>query len=485
MGNSQARCTRCGAPRYRAPTIFRFAESATVFLRPSRGHTGRLARPRQSPPASRTLVICVSVSAAALTLFLILPYAIGVRAENEYRSVIAQMSSEAVRLSVDSYDRGWFSSIATATIDLGGRQVELRQEIYHGPFPFAGPHHSFLPVVAIVESSADLPLDLKSVIHVTKEGASAVAGTAFLYPGGSAEISIAVAPLAGGNPIAGTQIRFDGGQCEWWLNRGEVSAAGRLEHFGYAAPGSQLDASTLSFDVDLNQDPSGLWLHKGTWLLGRLDLTLTRDPNVPAFPSHLAFHDLSVTGDDSVREGLLQTDTSIVMKRIALPDGNTASSNLEWQLLNIDPHAVIDWLRDNQAIVRSGLPAAQQFSELGRRAVILLIRLAKAAPKATFKLELQSPSGLAVSTLQAGVKPGFSGERFGWDDERLVTELFDNYAYASAEIIVPASLFADPTSADDLNSLLVRGLIVREGGNLASRATYSRGHVFVNGQNVN
>ena len=486
MENSQAGCARCGASRYLAPAMFKFAESATAILRPLRSNTDQPSQSRQRPLASRTLIVCVSALAAALILFLLLPYAIGIRAESEYRSTIAQMSSDAVRLSVDSYDRGWFSSTAKDTIDLSGRQVELTQEIHHGPFPFAGSHHSLLPVLAIVESRADLPLDLKSIVHVTREGAPALAATAFLYPDGSAEISIAVAPLAGGSPAAGTQILFEGGQCVWWLRRGEVSASGRFNHIRYAEAGSHLYASALSFDGDLHLDPSGLWLHKMTWLLSGVELTLARDPDEPMLPSRLAFDGLSVTSGDSVSEGLLQTDTRFAMKRIALPDGRTVSSDLEWQLLNVDPHAVVEWLRDNRAIARSGGPAAQQISELGRSSVTPLVRLAKAAPKAIFKLDLQSPSGRAASTLQAGIKPGFSGERFGGsDDEALARELSENYAYASAEIVVPASLFVDPASAEELNGLLARGLIVREGNNLVSRATYSRGQVFVNGQNLN
>jgi Bacterial protein of unknown function (DUF945) len=208
MGNSQAQCARCGAARYLAPTMFKLAESATAVLRAPRSNTDQPTQSRQRPLASRTLIIWLSVSALALILFLFLPYAIGIRAESEYRSTIAQMSSDAVRLSVDSYDRGWFTSSATDTVDLGGRQVEITQEIHHGPFPFAGPHHSLLPVLAIVESRADLPLDLKSIVHVTKEGAPAVAATAFLYPGGSAEISIAVAPLAGGSPDAVFSVNY-------------------------------------------------------------------------------------------------------------------------------------------------------------------------------------------------------------------------------------------------------------------------------------
>ena len=486
MGNSQARCTQCGASRYLAPTMFKLAESATAVLRAPRSNTDQTTRSRQRRLAPRTLIICVSASAIALILFLILPYEIGIRAESEYRAAIAQMSSDAVRLSVDSYDRGWFTSTAGDTVDLGGRQVEITQEIHHGPFPFAGSHHSLRPVLAIVESRADLPLDLKSIVHVTKEGAPALAATAFLYPGGSAEISIAVAPLASGSPDAGTQILFDGGQCVWWLRRGEVSASGRFNRMRYAEAGARLDASALSFDGDLHLDTSGLWLHKVTWLLSGVELKLARDPDEPMLPSRVAFDALSITSGDSVREGLLQTDTRLAMKRIVLPDGKTVSSGLEWQLLNVDPHAVVEWLRDNQAIARSGQPATQQISELGRSSVTPLVKLAKAAPKAIFKLDLQSPYGVAASTLQAGIKPGFSNESFGGSDgEALVRELSENYAYASAEIVVPASLFADPETVEELNGLLARGLIVREGNNVVSRATYSRGQVLVNGQSLN
>jgi Bacterial protein of unknown function (DUF945) len=279
---------------------------------------------------------------------------------------------------------------------------------------------------------------------------------------------------------------FGGGQCVWWLRRGEVSASGRFNRMRYTEGGSELDASALSFDGDLHLDSSGLWLHKVTWLLSRVELKLARDPDEPMLLSRLAFDALSVTSGDSVREGLLQADTRFAMKRIALPGGNTISSNLEWQLLNVDPHAVVEWLRDNRAIARSGQPAIQQISELGRSSVTPLVKLAKAAPKAIFKLDLQSPYGVAVSTLQAGIKPGFSDEGSGGSDgAALVRELSENYAYASAEIVVPASLFADPESAEELNGLLARGLGVREGNNVVSRATYSRGQVFVNGQSLN
>ncbi|MGH7781711.1 MAG: DUF945 family protein [Candidatus Binataceae bacterium] len=432
------------------------------------------------------LVISASALAAAFAVLVVLPDAIGARAEYDYRSMIAQASSGAVRMSVDSYERGWFSSTAVVTVDLGGRQAVLNQEIYHGPFPLVGRNHSWLPVLAIVESKANLPLDLKSIIHLTTEGQPALTATGFLYPGGSATVNVVIAAFTGGNPVSGSRIQFDGGQCEWRLYREDINASGRFEHFHYSAGSSQLDASALSFQGNLHQDQSGLWIHDGIWRLRGLDFSLSSEPGTRMFPSHLAFQDMSVSSDDSISKGLLETDTRFVVRQITLPNGSTISSDLDWQLNNVDPHAVADWVRENQSAARSGLPVAQQVSELERRAMILLVRLAKTAPKATFRLELRGPSGLAASTLQAGVKPGLNVDGSDESDyQHLVRVLIDNYAYASSEIIVPATLFTEVVGADEQNGLLARGLIVREGSNFASRATYYRNQIFVNGQTLN
>ncbi len=292
------------------------------------------------------------------TVFLILPEVIGIRAEGEYRSTLAQMSSNAVRVSVDSYERGWFSSSAKAIIDLGGRQIDLVQEIDHGPFPLAGSHHSLLPVLAIVENRADIPLDLKSIIHFTDESQQALTATALLFPGGSSEVRISVPPFAGGNPYAGTVIRFDGGQLVWYRRHDDMTTNGQLEHFHYADGGSQFDASALSFKGIFHKDSSGLWLHDGTWALRGLDLTFAPEPDAPEIPSHLAFDDILAAGSDTVTNGLVQSDNSLTFKRVLLPNGNTFSAGLDLQLQNLDPQALADWVIENQRITGSAIPTA-------------------------------------------------------------------------------------------------------------------------------
>ncbi len=83
--------------------------------------------------------------------------------------------------------------------------------------------------------------------------------------------------------------------------------------------------------------------------------------------------------------------------------------------------------------------------------------------------------------------PGFSGGSTGssgWDSPSVARQLIDNYVYLSAEVVVPANLISDLAAADDVNKLLIRGLVVKEGVNFVSRATYSRRQIFINGQTL-
>ncbi len=147
-------CPACGAARHQSapqPSTLQGSSAAPTQSHPGSGQ-GAEAHRNPGWPITTGGVI----AAAAIVLYL-LPGLFASNTESRFRQAMRQLSADGVPLTVNAYDAGWFSSLATTSLLLNGRPIRLIHRIWHGPFVAHAGWESLLPVAAVIDTSVELP----------------------------------------------------------------------------------------------------------------------------------------------------------------------------------------------------------------------------------------------------------------------------------------------------------------------------------------
>jgi len=183
------------------------------------------------------------------------PYWFGMQAETAYREMLEQATREGrLTLSANQYDRGWFSSTATATMTPAALPFSLvvTSTIHHGPFPMAdGFPPDWTPLTAIIDNRIAVasaptlpPLNARTRIDLDRQSSTRL-------------------------DIPAHKLAREGGAITWQAIRGEVSGSADARRFqtNLQTPSLKIEGadgsatlSQLSFRGERRPAPSGLSL---------------------------------------------------------------------------------------------------------------------------------------------------------------------------------------------------------------------------------
>lgn len=317
------------------------------------------------------LLAAVAVLAAAVAgLFWVL----GGQAERLYRDALGGLSAQGLSLVDSRYERGWFSSSATADLVLTtppggsppaeGPRLHVASRIDHGPWSLAAPR--LLPAAAVVDSRVELPVPgldlppllLATVIELDGSGVTRLRlpperGTGLEVAEGRGEVRFARGRASGwfelpaldltadvGVRIALRGLRTESAGTRWIGGLFAGNGSLTLTELRVQAPGGELIASGIAITAE-NVPDAGLMKARAEYRAEGLEVN-----GAQYAPSLLSISVSRLPGDElaSLQQALWEASAEPVtgpMASVAL--GAVLASHLP-RLLAADPGLALDRL---------------------------------------------------------------------------------------------------------------------------------------------
>jgi uncharacterized protein YdgA (DUF945 family) len=221
---------------------------------------------------ARMKKIILSFIALVLVAFGITPAITGYYFKQNYIAFIHALNTTyATRITILSYNAGWFSSHATLKITAPEANdmttLTLDESITHGPFIFNQAKHPLTFAMATIQSTVHLSTRMESMLF----GAPKPAGVATIYSvmgmDGNLMNDIKAAPITLAVPFFGGQITWQGlhGTAHFRMNNNQIEGLKSDLTFGALTATLPLDQPmTLSLEpisqvADTTRQPIGLW----------------------------------------------------------------------------------------------------------------------------------------------------------------------------------------------------------------------------------
>jgi len=181
----------------------------------NRDHRSRLTTlNRKHPGRVRLGYAVLAAIIAGGAAIAVLSDRFGKQSEQAYRDSIHQLADDGIDITVDSYDRGWFSSEATAVVQFGQRRLTLRQRISHGPLTLAG---GMRPVAAVIETRIEAPPEYATPLRGMFGDVSLGIRTVVMFDG-AFDTFISLPPSTIAAPLPGCVVKSGGLSYEWYLS---------------------------------------------------------------------------------------------------------------------------------------------------------------------------------------------------------------------------------------------------------------------------
>ena len=432
------------------------------------------------------------------------PYWVGMQAEKAYQARLDAWSKEGIAVSDASYQRGWLSSTAKATLLYPGVPVTFvtTHEISHGPFPFARwlkGDFAMTPGMALIRSKVvaqlaveKLPtLTLPPIDATTQVGFDGITNTTWQIP-------------------AGTRKLPQGFEASWQTVSGtaRTSADGLRGRSTFKAPEIRLKLGAVGgtikgFDMstDTHQAANGLPLTDSVVHIEHVTAPLV---DVDGFQLNTGAHEGPGTIDVSV-------DYRVRAIKVVTTSYGPAELKLNFRRLDTD--ALLQFNRAMSEAYRKKLPPQQMSMVTMGHLMQTLAAMGKRSPELEIKrLGFTTPDGdveaqggftldgrnvdlgqnpmLMATALSGGVTvhiPVALARR--WTEgvvQKQIMALRESGRLTAAERekLTPEKVAAIATQAAParLKSVEQRLHITREGDALVLKLAYEDGHLSLNGQ---
>ncbi len=425
-------------------------------------------------------------------------YWFGIQAENAYREMLDQAARDGrFTLSDSRYERGWFSSNATATVTPAAVPLPLTVSgtIHHGPFPMPeGFPPEWLPLTAVIDnrialaSVANLPsLTARTRIDLDRQNTTQLEFPAY-------------------------KLTRDGSTIEWQAMRGELSGGGDSRRLAtslqtaslqFSGADGDLRLSTLSVRAERKPAPSGLSL---------VDFSLGADKlSSKRAAGQTVLDGLKLTMSSDEKDGNLGITLAAEFRQ--LHDGNKTYGPAQFalRLSRLDSAALLRF-QQQVAADKSGASPEPPLNPLGK-AMETLGALARKSPELELtRLSVKTPDGeftgrgrltLDGSNLDAADNPLLLVSTLGGEGEiSLPSGLVKALAERDIERRLEEHKRRGDLSAEEIRQLtpektaeikrkalpgaiegVVRNLhLVADGDHYRARAALTRGRLLVNGQ---
>jgi uncharacterized protein YdgA (DUF945 family) len=468
-------CTACGKPRYRSG-------EGNAFDRSQDAPTNRYAWWQRT---ERRLPLVGAILVSVLAIAFLLPELTGYKAEDNYRQVVQMLSADGLDISLDSYQRGWFSSRATAHLLLNGQLFQLQQQIDHGPFPLQSGRFSVVPVACVIETKIYAPEEVRNASREIFGSVSPEIRTVVSLDS-STDTRVAIPPFEHYvREGSGAVVTSKGLEADLYLTPRSSRLYARLDRFRLSGTAGDTEVDGLTLSSDARRDSgTGIWLGNSRLII---DLIKHESAAAGKSPATGAVRNVSFSAATSLESGLLDLTWHITAGQIGLNGLTLGSTAARLELSRIDPSPIAALGKQYLEIARSDLSADSRSALLVQKGAELLVALAKRAPQMSVELNMSAPKGEVRGEIRVGVTQSFAEDalvRFGSDDySALMRRLLERYAFASGNLTLPLSLESQLTTGKE-RRLIDEGIFVREDNGYVCRLDYRGGRLLVNGRKL-
>jgi uncharacterized protein YdgA (DUF945 family) len=297
------------------------------------------------------------------------PYWFGIRAEETFNTQLKQATDQGkLSVSQSSFERGWLSSTAEATVSVPGAPVGITMlhKIHHGPFPITD-GIDLNPVLAQVNSQLRLSIpEVKSLPQITLESKVQLSGET------DSRITVPAYKHAG----------TEGGGLEWQgLNgTGWLSADAKRVKLDLNAPLLKVSAAQGGFTangftvaLDQTESPSGLDT-------GSVNLGINK-VSVEAPTGTSTVDGLRLSSSTSEAGGNVTSSVNLQVRSVGDGETRYGPGQMTLQIRKLDAQALVKYQSELRAMQKQKIPPEQMSAMMLGKLIALAGSLAKKAPE--------------------------------------------------------------------------------------------------------
>lgn len=449
----------------------------------NRDHRSRLTKlNRRHSGRVQLAYIAIAAIIAGGAVIAVLSDRFGKQSEQAYRDSIRQLADDGIDITVSTYERGWFSSQATAIAQFGQRRLTLRQHISHGPLTLAGGMH---PVAAVIETVIEAPPEYATPLRGMFGDVSLGIHTVVTFDG-AFDTFISLPPSTIAAPLPRCVVKSGGLDYEWYLSPDVHRLSGQGPTFASTGGCPQVELAGVT--------ASGQSHLEGGHRVGGSRLSIERIEGLTRSPvGQIAWHgtvrDLSFSAGNALKNGRMNINWKASVGSVATANLQMGPMELSADLSNLDSDKLAAFATEAMEINKSKLAKDAQQRLMGEKAHAFLAAILRQPPGLALGLHVVSPDGASAGAAKMGLAAGFADDpRFvrmkqsDPDEKQVMKQLIQQYGYASGDLSIPQAFAARIVSADNLRKSEESGVLKRGGANYVSHFSYQGGELIVNGK---
>lgn len=404
----------------------------------------------------------------------------GRRAERTYRDSIDQLAGNGIDVTVNSYERGFFSSQAVVSVQLGQSPFILVQHISHSPLTIAS------GVAATIDTTIQAPAAYTQGLQTIFGNVSPRIHTVVTFDG-LLDTFISLAPSANSLPLIKCIVISDGLKYEWYISPDIHRLSGQGPALTVTGGCGEFKLTGVTANGESHLE-SG---HR----VGNSRLAIQQIGGASQMPGQNQWHgmvrDFLFTSLHSFKNGRMDIAGKWSIASLAFGSFQIGPMDVESDLSNIDADIFSELAREAEEIRKSKLAKDAQTRLMTEKAGTFLVAMIKQSPVLVFGLHITSPEGPTVGQVRMGIAAALASDPRLFRlkdptpvDKDLMQQLMQQYGYANGDLSVPQAFAARVASADNLRKWETSGMLKREGANFVSHFTYKDGRLLVNGKKI-
>lgn len=417
-----------------------------------------------------------------VVVFVLLPYWAGYQTKKDFTQTVHALTKQGLNITLDSYQRGWFTSKATADVSLGRKTYRLVMHIHQGPFPWSSGRFSLVPVAGVINTRVKLPPDVRHSLNKIFGNASAQIQTVVTFAG-NLDTHVVVSPFE----------QFVG------YKRDSVLGSSELEADYNFSPSSGRERTSVTIGTVNLWRPAGHFelkgltvkgqgrLYKSRIWLGHSHLLIRSINYTSAAPigssANASISNIAMANAITLRHGMIDFVSRMALDRSRIAGSPFGPATMSFKLNGIDPTPIIRFDENNQRLFSSGLTKSDKQQAIEKTAA-LGFALAKHSPKFSFDLSVAAPEGQTLGDIRMGISPGFASDPLAKSTSAnysaVAHRLLNRYLFGSGSFTVPISIM-DRVNAKQRQILISRGIVVQRNNDYVCKFNYRQGQLSVNG----
>jgi uncharacterized protein YdgA (DUF945 family) len=433
-------------------------------------------------------LIVGSAAVLAFVVFVILPWPMGMRAEQLFRQRIADARQRGADVQIASYDRGWFSSSATISIQYKGHQLTFASNISHGPFVLWGKNASVYPVLAASTTILDLPPELKTFFSDSRTPVAEARTVIDLSGRSNVHLDVSSFRLQTPSQQGLSSFAFSGGECD--IQASQHHALGSCLPMGWKGQTgdriSNVNVGKIEFDGETAEDEPSLGLRDFTGTIAEISFSGSgHTPGGSSIPVELHIGDVRLHDRTWRDGGSVRAEWQMASPRVQVLGSSAIAIDATFGTANVNPRVFLDWSRANNAVFASAKGRDEQAKLFNEKLLGLFAALAKDKPQFTADVNVSGNFGAVTAKLEADLKPGMATDRTlinATASPETLKLVADRYLHVLGEVELPATMrqwLRDPKTG---SNLVDEGYFTAVGDSLTGNVTYADGHLSINGR---